>query len=211
MEELSKFITNKGKRLELKKSQEMKFDRDVIITIEKGVIFVKHHYNNGVSRILNILKPESVQYMDKVYVTLKAKSEVRLNVMSKDFFDKHATEECRKEFNIALLLQNARMSMLIRDMTFHDKGLNLIACLIKLSNTFGVKTREGILIDITLTHKELSELSMLTRESVSRNLKILSEAGLLKSKHKKYLILDIEQMKSKLNCEDCPEQYCSFG
>ena len=103
------------------------------------------------------------------------------------------------------------MNMTIRDTFFQEKSLNLIACLVKLANTFGLEKENGILIDLDLTHKELAELSMLTRETVSRNMKKLYADKLLIYKSKKIFILNLDCLRSKLKCENCPSIYCAYG
>ncbi|HEC2236427.1 TPA: hypothetical protein R1946_002553, partial [Staphylococcus delphini] len=52
---LLEFIVDTGDTLKLNRSQEFKFDNDVIIAIKEGVLFIKHYYNNGEGRIINVL------------------------------------------------------------------------------------------------------------------------------------------------------------
>ncbi|PNZ08469.1 hypothetical protein CD118_11605, partial [Staphylococcus coagulans] len=176
---LLEFITVAGDTLKLNKSQEVKFDNDVIIAVDEGVLFVKHYYNNGESRIINVLKSGSVQYIESSYMSIKAKSKMRMKIINKDFFNRNAGEESKKDLRQLITILYSRMNMTIRDTSFQEKSLNLIACLVKLANTFGLEKENGILIDLDLTHKELAELSMLTRETVSRNMKKLYADKLL--------------------------------
>ncbi|WP_340295542.1 Crp/Fnr family transcriptional regulator [Staphylococcus coagulans] len=208
---LLEFITVAGDTLKLNKSQEVKFDNDVIIAVDKGVLFVKHYYNNGESRIINVLKSGSVQYIESSYMSIKAKSKMRMKIINKDFFNRNAGEESKKDLRQLITILYSRMNMTIRDTSFQEKSLNLIACLVKLANTFGLEKENGILIDLDLTHKELAELSMLTRETVSRNMKKLYADKLLIYKSKKIFILNLECLRSKLKCENCPSIYCAYG
>ncbi|MFP4931371.1 Crp/Fnr family transcriptional regulator [Staphylococcus coagulans] len=208
---LLEFITVAGDTLKLNKSQEVKFDIDVIIAVDEGVLFVKHYYNNGESRIINVLKSGSVQYIESSYMSIKAKSKMRMKIINKDFFNRNAGEESKKDLRQLITILYSRMNMTIRDTSFQEKSLNLIACLVKLANTFGLEKENGILIDLDLTHKELAELSMLTRETVSRNMKKLYADKLLIYKSKKIFILNLECLRSKLKCENCPSIYCAYG
>ncbi|MFP4920556.1 Crp/Fnr family transcriptional regulator [Staphylococcus coagulans] len=211
MSALLEFITVAGDTLKLNKSQEVKFDNDVIIVVDEGVLFVKHYYNNGESRIINVLKSGSVQYIESSYMSIKAKSKMRMKIINKDFFNRNAGEESKKDLRQLITILYSRMNMTIRDTSFQEKSLNLIACLVKLANTFGLEKENGILIDLDLTHKELAELSMLTRETVSRNMKKLYADKLLIYKSKKIFILNLECLRSKLKCENCPSIYCAYG
>ncbi|MBA8770871.1 MULTISPECIES: Crp/Fnr family transcriptional regulator [Staphylococcus] len=208
---LLEFITVAGDTLKLNKSQEVKFDNDVIIAVDEGVLFVKHYYNNGESRIINVLKSGSVQYIESSYMSIKAKSKMRMKIINKDFFNRNAGVESKKDLRQLITILYSRMNMTIRDTSFQEKSLNLIACLVKLANTFGLEKENGILIDLDLTHKELAELSMLTRETVSRNMKKLYADKLLIYKSKKIFILNLECLRSKLKCENCPSIYCAYG
>ncbi|MBT2813735.1 Crp/Fnr family transcriptional regulator [Staphylococcus coagulans] len=208
---LLEFITVAGDTLKLNKSQEVKFDNDVIIAVDEGVLFVKHYYNNGESRIINVLKSGSVQYIESSYMSIKAKSKMRMKIINKDFFNRNAGEESKKDLRQLITILYSRMNMTIRDTSFQEKSLNLIACLVKLANTFGLEKENGILIDLDLTHKELAELSMLTRETVSRNMKKLYADKLLIYKSKKIFILNLDCLRSKLKCENCPSIYCAYG
>ncbi len=208
---LLEFITVAGDTLKLNKSQEVKFDNDVIIAVDEGVLFVKHYYNNGESRIINVLKSGSVQYIESSYMLIKAKSKMRMKIINKDFFNRNAGVESKKDLRQLITILYSRMNMTIRDTSFQEKSLNLIACLVKLANTFGLEKENGILIDLDLTHKELAELSMLTRETVSRNMKKLYADKLLIYKSKKIFILNLECLRSKLKCENCPSIYCAYG
>ncbi len=208
---LLEFITVAGDTLKLNKSQEVKFDNDVIIAVDEGVLFIKHYYNNGESRIINVLKSGSVQYIESSYMSIKAKSKMRMKIINKDFFNRNAGVESKKDLRQLITILYSRMNMTIRDTSFQEKSLNLIACLVKLANTFGLEKENGILIDLDLTHKELAELSMLTRETVSRNMKKLYADKLLIYKSKKIFILNLECLRSKLKCENCPSIYCAYG
>ncbi|ARJ50202.1 Crp/Fnr family transcriptional regulator [Staphylococcus lutrae] len=208
---LLEFIVDTGDTLKLNRSQEFKFDNDVIIAINEGVLFIKHYYNNGEGRIINVLKSGSVQYIESSYMSIRAKSKTCIKFISKDFFNKSARDEIKKELRLLITILYSRMNMTIRDTSFQERSLNLIACLVKLTNTFGVEKENGILIDIELTHKELAELSMLTRETVSRSMKKLYNDRLLSYKGKKIFILNLECLRSKMNCENCPSMYCAYG
>lgn len=95
-----------------------------------------------------------------------------------------------------------------RDLLLHGKKGALYSTLIRLSNSYGIKKDNGILIDMVLTNQELANFCGMTREVVNRML------GELKKQHKislvdgKLLVHDIPHLKSEINCENCPISFC---
>ncbi|EOV2133564.1 helix-turn-helix domain-containing protein, partial [Staphylococcus pseudintermedius] len=57
----------------------------------------------------------------------------------------------------------------------------------------------------------LAELSLLTRETVSRNLRKFKEEGLILIQDKRIFVKDIKLLKEKVNCEGCIRDYCSYS
>lgn len=208
---LYEFLKENGETLKLKRNKEYFFKCDSIIAIVKGMVFVKHEYNYGEGHILNILPSESLGYIEKSFLSIKAKNNSELRTMSISTFNNLADSNSQIELNQLIKEQFIRTNMIIRDSSFREKSLNLIACIIKLSNTFGKIKNNGILIDIVLTHNDLAELSLLTRETVSRNLRKFKEEGLILIQDKRIFVKDIKLLKEKVNCKGCIRDYCSYS
>ncbi|MBT2571071.1 Crp/Fnr family transcriptional regulator [Planococcus sp. ISL-110] len=123
------------------------------------------------------------------------------------------------------LLSNGRLSMAFmkwmgidqqktqtkfRDLLLHGKKGALYSTLIRLSNSYGVQTEKGILIDMVLTNQELANFCGMTREVVNRMLNDLKKRGVVTLFEGKILLHDIEHLKVETNCENCPIYLCKI-
>lgn len=66
----------------------------------------------------------------------------------------------------------------------------IVSLLLYLSDKFGKQTNEGIKINLPLSHQEIAKWVGLERETVSRQMKSLSDKGLIKYKRRKITIID---------------------
>jgi CRP-like cAMP-binding protein len=63
---------------------------------------------------------------------------------------------------------------------------------------FGSKTKDGVQIDMPLTHQSIGEILNITRETVSTNIKGLRDRGLLKAKGSGSIIVpDLEKLEAE--------------
>ena len=123
------------------------------------------------------------------------------------------------------LLTNARLSVAFmkwmgidqqktqtkfRDLMLHGKKGALYSTLIRLSNSYGVKKENGVLIDLVLTNQDLANFCGMTREVVNRMLGELKKRGALTLSEGKILLHDIQHLKEETNCEDCPIYLCKI-
>lgn len=122
-----------------------------------------------------------------------------------------------KDGKLALKIMNMMSLTLQKQQTkFRDLFLNgkkgaLYSTLIRLSNTYGKITEQGILIDIPFTNQELANYSFTTREGVNRMLQELLSQGIVSiGKGKKILIHDLPFLKKQIQCENCPIEYCNL-
>lgn len=97
-----------------------------------------------------------------------------------------------------------------RDLLLHGKKGALYSTLIRLSNSYGVQTEKGILIDMVLTNQDLANFCGMTREVVNRMLNDLKKRGLLTVNEGKILLHDIDHLKVETNCENCPIYLCKI-
>jgi CRP-like cAMP-binding protein len=91
------------------------------------------------------------------------------------------------------------------------KKAALYSILIRLSNTYGVMTEEGILIDLPLTHQELANLTFGTREVIQRILKELRENDVISYDQQKLTIKNIRYLKEEVDCQNCPYEICGVN
>ncbi|RXY99857.1 Crp/Fnr family transcriptional regulator [Fictibacillus sp. S7] len=97
----------------------------------------------------------------------------------------------------------------LRDLMLYGKNGALCSTLIRLANSYGKMTEEGILLSLQLTNTELAELVGTSRETVSRMVSVLKKDKVLdQAKDGSMIIKDLNYLKDMCNCEDCPVQVC---
>lgn len=97
-----------------------------------------------------------------------------------------------------------------RDLVLHGKKGALYSTLIRLSNSYGVKTDEGILIDTPLTNQELANFCGTSREVVNRLLSELRKSDIISIDKGIITIHDIDYIKVEIDCENCPIEICNI-
>jgi len=95
-----------------------------------------------------------------------------------------------------------------RDLVLHGKKGALYSTLIRFSNSYGIKTNKGILIELPLTNQELANFCGTSREVVNRLLSDLRKAKILSIDKGAITIHDLEFLKNEIDCEDCPTEIC---
>jgi CRP/FNR family transcriptional regulator len=95
-----------------------------------------------------------------------------------------------------------------RDLVLHGKKGALYSTLIRISNSYGMKTNIGILIELPLTNQELANFCGTSREVVNRLLSDLRKIGVISIDKGLITIHDIEFLKREIDCEDCPTEIC---
>ena len=71
--------------------------------------------------------------------------------------------------------------------------------LLFLASRFGQKIGNSIIIDAPITHKLIAQSINLTRESVSREIEILTKAGLIDTQDGKILIKDVKKLSEEFS------------
>jgi CRP-like cAMP-binding protein len=93
----------------------------------------------------------------------------------------------------------------------HGKKGALYSTLIRISNSYGVKVDQGILLNIHLTNQELAKFCASTRESVNRMLSELKKKRIIDySADEKIIILDLAYLREEIGCENCPIDICNI-
>jgi CRP-like cAMP-binding protein len=93
-----------------------------------------------------------------------------------------------------------KAQMKCQDLIMNGKKGGLYSILIRLSNTYGIKTEDGILIDLPLTHQELANLTYGTREVIQRALKDLREKEIITYDNQKFTIKKLNYLKEEVDC-----------
>ena len=95
-----------------------------------------------------------------------------------------------------------------RDLIMYGKQGALCSTLIRLANTYGEETPDGIVIRHRLTNTDLADYIGAARESVSRMLSSLKKEGAVDIVGGYLVIQDIDYLKDICHCELCPKQIC---
>ncbi|MDP4085114.1 MAG: Crp/Fnr family transcriptional regulator [Bacillota bacterium] len=95
-----------------------------------------------------------------------------------------------------------------RDLVLHGKKGALYSTLIRISNSYGVKTLDGIMIRLPLTNQELANFCGTSREVVNRLLSDLRKSGIISIDKGTITIHDIDYLRNEIDCEHCPIDIC---
>ncbi|AZU63344.1 Crp/Fnr family transcriptional regulator [Neobacillus mesonae] len=104
-----------------------------------------------------------------------------------------------------------KAQMKCQDLIMNGKKGGLYSILIRLCNSYGVMTKEGILIDLPLTHQELANLTYGTREVIQRSLKDLRELNIISYENQKFTIKNLGYLKDAVDCQNCSFEICGIN
>lgn len=105
------------------------------------------------------------------------------------------------------LLQRTTESK-FRDLLLYGKTGALASTLIRLSNTYGKASADGIQLNIKLTNSDLANMIGTTRESVNRMLSAYKDEGALSFQNGWITIHDVQYFRNIVKCPDCPVEIC---
>ena len=97
-----------------------------------------------------------------------------------------------------------------RDLVLYGKKGALYSTLIRLANSYGMETEEGVLISVPLTNQELANYSASARESLNRMLADLKKTGVIAMRGHLILIKDIDFLRNEIHCENCGREICNI-
>jgi CRP-like cAMP-binding protein len=97
-----------------------------------------------------------------------------------------------------------------RDLVLNGKRGALFSTLIRMSNSYGIQQKDGILIDLPLTNQELANFCGTSRESTNRILSELKKDHIISIKKGKISILNLQYLRDEIGCEYCPLTFCSI-
>jgi CRP-like cAMP-binding protein len=97
-----------------------------------------------------------------------------------------------------------------RDLVLNGKKGALFSTLIRMTNSYGVEKKEGILIDLPLTNQDLANFCGTSRESTNRILNDLKNDEIISIKKGKITVHNLQYLKDEIGCENCSAVYCSI-
>ncbi len=72
----------------------------------------------------------------------------------------------------------------------------IVSFLLTMSNRFGARTNEGLLIDIPLRHQDIASSINATRETTSREISVLIKKGYISKNKSYYTLIDIVSLRA---------------
>ena len=89
----------------------------------------------------------------------------------------------------------------IEVLTFHNADARIRTALYHLSLKKGVPTKNGTRIDLKLTHKELADMTGISRETATRVLSALQSEGVLTVQSRHFVLSDPDELVDPLLVE----------
>lgn len=114
--------------------------------------------------------------------------------------------EILKQIMVLLRKQDSK----IRDLLFYGKKGALYSILIRMSNSYGRRTPEGLEITKTFTNQEMATFTGMTRENLNRMLSELKREGVISFNEKNIVIKDIEYLREGIHCLRCDKSICNM-
>jgi CRP-like cAMP-binding protein len=108
-------------------------------------------------------------------------------------------------------LEHQKTQTRYRDLILNGKKGALYSTLIRLSNNYGVKNKNGIALNINLTNQELANFCGTSREVVNRMLSELRKKGIISTDKGFITIHDLHYIRREIDCEHCPVEICSIS
>ena len=217
-----RFIKENGTNIKVKKNEYIYYTgdkTDCIYLLLSGEVFVCRMQPEGIELVTHFLNEDSIFGAvtlfcgPKTFSTFaQAKVDSELIRIEKHMFEEaiYAHSEFTKEWMKWVDIERSRHSTKMRDLFMFGKYGALASVLIRLTNSFGVKKSNGVLIDTRLTNQELAKLIGTSREVVNRHLREMRNDGILTIDKKKITILNLEELKRINNCENCDINVCQI-
>ncbi|TDT52063.1 Crp/Fnr family transcriptional regulator [Fonticella tunisiensis] len=198
------------KRRKYKKGQILFFEGDVsdkLFIINKGKIKIYKYTKEGKEQILYILSEGdfigdlSLLKRGKYEFNAEALQDVDVCILTKDNFDRII--RVNPEIPIKMLEhihdRVVGLEKLVQTLSTKDVEARLAGLLINFAKDFGRKTSEGIEINTPLSREEMANYIGITRETISRKLTSMQDAGIIELVgNKKIVIKDVERLEEML-------------
>ncbi|MDN3015097.1 Crp/Fnr family transcriptional regulator [Paenibacillus sp. BSR1-1] len=154
---------------------------------------------------LNLFSPSS-----RYFLSARVIESGEVAVIMKDVLEEKLSQNLSLSFEfIKWMSQQYRKTQTkFRDLVLHGKKGALYSTLIRLSNSYGINTNNGILLEIPLTNQELANFCGTSREVVNRLLSELRKEKIISIDKGTITIHYLEFLKNEIDCEDCPTEIC---
>lgn len=207
---IKRYISSNFPVNEYKEKNYLEFNRNEFILIDEGILFKYQLYSNGEYNITNIYDNGSLIYLNSDNFGLFTKSDCSFYKVSERELNSIKDESIQKNIYEFLKTELIKKNMFIRDFSRFGKSERILSTLVRLCNSFGVIKNNCIMIDIKLSHTELSQITYMARENVSRTMAKLKKEGIISYERGKIIVYDFDFLMNELQCEDCSILNCSM-
>ena len=138
--------------------------------------------------------------------------DVEVAVISKERLEKEVLQDGALAYEFMKWIgdQYSKTQTKFRDLILYGKRGGVFSTLIRMTNSYGVQTPDGILIDLPLTDQKIGSFSATSRESVNRMLNELKRDGIISVKNGYITVHDLSYLRNEIDCDGCPITYCSI-
>ncbi|ADQ14260.1 Crp/Fnr family transcriptional regulator [Halanaerobium hydrogeniformans] len=176
---------------------------DKFYIIEAGQVKLIKMIANGDEQILNIFGKNDIiaeiVAFDKGNYPASAVTMAKTRVL---VFEQEKLEELildNPQIAIKLLREMShrlrRAQENVRDLALKDSSARVAGLLVFLAKKYGVKKKDKIVLDLSLTQKELANMIGSSRETVSRVLGKFEAQEIIKTSRKKIYIFELDKLK----------------
>lgn len=148
----------------------------------------------------------------KYLLNAKVLEDCEVGVIKKDKLEEEFLHNNQLAFEFMKWMSDhfRRTQTKFRDLIMLGKKGALYSTLIRMTNSYGLKVSNDIVIDMYLTNQILANFCGTTRESVNRMLAELKKQQIISIHKGKITIHDLDYLKKEVNCENCPAKYCTI-
>lgn len=193
---------------------------DYIYLVLNGTVSVGRVHMKGKEFIMKLLNGEEMiieyelfKHNPRYHFTAKVITDCEIIMIKREAFEDFVFND-KTAMNSLLNWLSTRYlkaQMKCQDLIMNGKKGGLYSILIRLCTSYGIKTDEGILIDLPLTHQELANLTFGTREVIQRMLKELRELNIISYDQLKFTVKDLNFLKREVDCQNCTFEICGLN
>ena len=175
--------------------------------IEKGLVKAYDITRYNEENLLIIRKGEEVfpliwamtgQERHVIYETLEETTVYRLDRKVFLKFIESSPEAMAPLLDMTIEMYRLHIERII-NLEYRTARERIVSFLLTMSQRFGKKTAEGLLINVPLRHQDIASSVNATRETASREMAALARKGLIVNKQYQTIIKDAESLKKILD------------
>ncbi len=167
-----------------------------VYLLKRGMVKISKTLYDGNELILSIIKPGEIfgelEVIDKEsrHAQAVAYSHVLICIISRQELIKMISSNPELGLRLTKIIGFRRrvIENRLENLVFRSVIEKLAALLLELKDQFGKETEAGVLIDITLTHKDLANLIGASRTTVSENLCNFITQGIIRKAGRRFII-----------------------